>query len=115
HPLGCDEEALFDVDRRYGWPCRARGEPAACRHNRCVETNPRDIEPDPVMNNSISLDEVRVATLDLLNYCKSNDWAGYDHYDALNSRVLEALPFLNSRIPRLALTQALKRSPINIR
>jgi hypothetical protein len=67
------------------------------------------------MNNSISLDEVRLATLKLLNYCKSNDWAGYDPYDALNSKIFEALPFLNSRIPRLALTQALKRSPINIR
>ena len=67
------------------------------------------------MNNSISLDEVRLATLKLLNYCKSNDWAGYDPYDALNSKLFEALPFLNSRIPRLALTQALKRSPINIR
>jgi hypothetical protein len=68
------------------------------------------------MNNSISLNnEVSLATLKLLNYCKSNDWAGYDPYDALNSKLFEALPFLNSRIPRLALTQALKRSPINIR
>src|SRR5438477_12754669 len=67
------------------------------------------------MNSSISLDEVRLATLKLLNYCKANDWAGHDPYDALNSKIFEALPFLDSRIPRLALTQALKRSPINIR
>ena len=67
------------------------------------------------MNSSISLDEVRLATLKLLNYCKVNDWAGYDPYDALNSKLFEALPLLDSRIPRLALTQALKRSPINIR
>jgi hypothetical protein len=51
----------------------------------------------------------------LLAYCRTNDWAGYDPYDALNSKVFRALPFLNSRIPRLVLTQALKRSPINIR
>jgi len=51
----------------------------------------------------------------LLDYCRANDWSGYDPYDALNSSLFTTLPFLNSRIPRLALTQALKRSPINIR
>src|SRR5690349_657001 len=51
----------------------------------------------------------------LLAYCRANEWAGHDPYDALNSRVFEALPFLNCRLPRLILTQALKRSPINIR
>lgn len=55
------------------------------------------------------------ATLKLLSYCRSRNWAGYDPYDALNSRIFEALPFLNSRLPRLALTQALKRCPINLR
>src|ERR1035437_9493214 len=53
--------------------------------------------------------------LKLLAYCRTNDWAGYDPYDALNSRVFAALPFLNSRLPRLVLTQALKRTPINLR
>ena len=56
-----------------------------------------------------------VATKELLAYCRANDWAGHDPYDALNSRLLSALPFLDSRLPRLALTQALKRSPIDIR
>ena len=57
-----------------------------------------------------------IRALDLLwAYCRSNDWAGYDPYDALNSRIFTTVPVLNSRIPRLALTQALKRSPINIR
>ena len=55
------------------------------------------------------------ATLKLLTFCRSRNWAGYDPYDALNSRIFEALPFLNSRLPRLALTQALKRCPINLR
>ena len=50
----------------------------------------------------------------LLSYCRSHDWAGYDPYDALNSP-LAALPLLNTRIGRLALTQVLKRSPINVR
>jgi hypothetical protein len=51
----------------------------------------------------------------LLAYCDSNDWAGYDPYDALNSRLFSALPVLDSRIPRLVLTQALKRLPVNVR
>jgi hypothetical protein len=55
------------------------------------------------------------ATLKLFSYCQSHNWAGYDPYDALNSRIFQALPFLNSRFPRLALTQALKRCPINLR
>ncbi len=59
--------------------------------------------------------EAKEATLKLLSYCQTRNWAGYDPYDALNSRLFKALPFLNSRLPRLALTQALKRSPINLR
>ena len=51
----------------------------------------------------------------LMAYCQANDWAGYDPFDAVNSRVFAALPFLNSRFPRLVMTQALKRSPVNIR
>ena len=51
----------------------------------------------------------------LLAYCRANDWAGYDPYDALNSRIFAAVPFLNFRFPRILLTQLLKRSPINIR
>jgi len=50
-----------------------------------------------------------------LSYCQSNDWAGYEPYDALNSPIFTALPFLDRKLPRLALTQALKRSPINYR
>jgi len=53
--------------------------------------------------------------LKLLAHCQANDWAGYDPYDAVNAPVFAALPFLNARLPRVFLTQALKRSPINIR
>lgn len=60
-------------------------------------------------------EEARRAALDLLAYCRANDWAGYDPYDALNSRVYRALPFLHFRLARLALTQAVKRSPVNLR
>jgi hypothetical protein len=60
-------------------------------------------------------DEAYSATLKLLAYCKENDWAGYDPYDALNSRIFSAVTFLDFDLPRLILTQALKRSPVNIR
>jgi N-acylglucosamine 2-epimerase (GlcNAc 2-epimerase) len=59
--------------------------------------------------------DVHETTRKLLAYCRRSDWAGYDPYDALNSRLFKALPFVNSKIPRLALTQILKRSPINVR
>src|SRR5437870_10104157 len=59
--------------------------------------------------------EVKAIILKLLAYCRANDWAGYDPYDALNSKVFGFLPLLNSRIPRIVLTQVLRRSPINFR
>lgn len=54
-------------------------------------------------------------TLRLLAYCKANDWAGYDPYDALNSRMIRSLPIQRSKMVRLALTQIMKRSPIDLR
>lgn len=57
----------------------------------------------------------RTALLKLFAYCQANDWAGYDPYDALNSKLFESSPFVNSKFARLVLTQALKRSPVNIR
>lgn len=51
----------------------------------------------------------------LLAYCQDHDWAGHDPYDALNSQLLDTGRFLDSRLPRLVLTQILKRSPVNVR
>lgn len=62
-----------------------------------------------------SFENLKTVTLKLLEYCQANNWAGYDPYDALNSPLLKYLPFLNLRFPRLALTQLMKRSPINPR
>ncbi len=61
------------------------------------------------------LNKVSAATAKLLSHCQANEWAGYDPYDALNSRVFKALPVLTSRLSRLIITQVLKRSPINVR
>jgi hypothetical protein len=66
-----------------------------------------NIEPTP--------DQIKTVIDQLVDYCQSNNWAGYDPYDALNSKILDHFPILNSRIPRLAFTQILKRIPINLR
>src|SRR5205823_1920714 len=52
---------------------------------------------------------------DLWRYCRAQGFAGYDPYDALNSRFFQATPLKNSRAARLAWTQLHKRSPINLR
>ncbi len=51
----------------------------------------------------------------LLEYCSNQYWKGYDPYDGLNSRILEATPLSQSKLARLVLTQFCKRSPINLR
>jgi len=58
--------------------------------------------------------ELETAIRKLLAYCQRNDWAGYEPYDVLNSKLFES-PILDRKLPRLVFTQLLKRSPINIR
>ncbi len=68
------------------------------------------------MNSNVdSQDLIKESITKLLAYCQKNNWAGYDPYDALNSRVFAALPFLQNRLCRLIFTQAMKRSPLNLR
>jgi hypothetical protein len=62
-----------------------------------------------------SFDDPKTVTLKLLAYCQANEWAGYDPYDALNSQIFKALPFLDFRLFRLGFTQAIKRFPLNLR
>jgi hypothetical protein len=52
---------------------------------------------------------------DLRAWCRKRDFAGYDPFDALNSRVLQATPFKHSRTARLIWTQLVKRSPLDLR
>lgn len=52
---------------------------------------------------------------DLWQWCRRQGFAGYDPYDALNSRWFQATPLKRSRLARLAWTQLHKRSPINFR
>jgi hypothetical protein len=72
----------------------------------------RSLEPDTGGYPQESIEE---AIRSLIEYCRRNDWAGYDPYDALNSRLFAATPFHRSRIFRLIFTQGLKRLPMNIR
>src|SRR4029078_5264889 len=60
-------------------------------------------------------DDARLTARALLAYCRERQWAGHDPYDGLNSALFAAVPLFDSRLPRLALTQALKRSPLNLR
>jgi hypothetical protein len=70
--------------------------------------------PDKMALTSLE-SRVTTATSQLLAYCRDRQWSGYDPYDALNSRLFQRFPILDARLPRLVLTQALKRSPVNVR
>ncbi len=52
---------------------------------------------------------------DLLAWCRRRDFAGFDPFDGLNSRLLQSTPFSHSWTARLLWTQAFKRSPLNLR
>ncbi|MEN8265210.1 MAG: hypothetical protein ABFR82_17325 [Nitrospirota bacterium] len=60
-------------------------------------------------------DSIKSLLILLLDYCRKNDWAGFDPYDALNSRVFAITPFSKSRICRIGFTQIMKRLPFNLR
>jgi hypothetical protein len=59
---------------------------------------------------------IKSSFLDLLYYCKEEQFKGYDPYDGLNSRFFQSLPFIpKSRFCRLVWIQFFKRSPLNLR
>src|SRR5258708_3453315 len=51
----------------------------------------------------------------LYAWCAARGFAGFDPFDGLNSRIFQATPFKNYRLPRLMFTQLIKRSPVNLR
>lgn len=63
--------------------------------------------------------ETAVSMLAALNstwrYCTRAGWAGWDPYDALTASNPAARILKTTRIGRLALTQLMKRSPVNLR
>lgn len=52
---------------------------------------------------------------ELFEWCRACNFAGYDPFDALNSRIFQVTPFARSETPRLLWTQLIKRSPVNLR
>jgi hypothetical protein len=51
----------------------------------------------------------------LYTYCESQDFAGYDPFDGLNSRLFQLTPLKRFRGTRLAWLQLIKRSPFDLR
>jgi len=60
------------------------------------------------------LDKITSSLNSLLAFCDSNDYAGYDAYDALNSPIAKTLSF-GQKYGRIAWIQLLRRLPINLR
>lgn len=86
---------------------------AGSRHKGWCGVNPRCL--CPYSTGELHPEYLKTVTKKLLNYCYTNEWAGYDPYDALNSRIFGRLRFLDSEMTRLIFTQVLKRSPVNCR
>jgi len=51
----------------------------------------------------------------LKTYCEAQNFAGWDPYDGLNSKIFQATPLKHWDLARLAWIQGFKRSPINFR
>lgn len=51
----------------------------------------------------------------LFAWCKQEDFAGYDPFDGLNSKIFQATPLKYFTLPRLAWLQMVKRSSKNLR
>ena len=51
----------------------------------------------------------------LEDYCRKNEFKGWDPYDGLNSKIFCSLPLSKSRFFRLIWIQFFKRSPVNFR
>ncbi|MDT4898995.1 MAG: hypothetical protein QOH25_4072 [Acidobacteriota bacterium] len=60
-------------------------------------------------------DELEHAYESLVAWCRERGYAGYDPFDALNSRLFQATPLKNYRAARIIWTQLFKRSPISFR
>lgn len=59
---------------------------------------------------------IKDAFIKLRLYCEKEDFAGWDPYDGLNSKVFQTIPFLKqSALCRLVVIQGFKRSPVNLR
>lgn len=60
-------------------------------------------------------DQVRAICDELLHRIRSDDYCGYDPYDALNSSLFSRLGGMRTRMARIAWQQLHRRSPVNLR
>ncbi|HSL56023.1 MAG TPA: hypothetical protein VK868_16575 [Pyrinomonadaceae bacterium] len=67
------------------------------------------------MNEDSNHSLFQIAYDQLFSWCQEHDFAGHDPFDALNSRLFKATPLAHSRNARLLFTQAIKRSPADLR
>jgi rhamnogalacturonyl hydrolase YesR len=52
----------------------------------------------------------------LEEFCKNEEFLGWDPYDGLNSKLFQALPYIrNNRLAKLIWIQAMKKMPVNLR
>ncbi|GEO11244.1 delta-aminolevulinic acid dehydratase [Segetibacter aerophilus] len=59
---------------------------------------------------------IRGSFVQLEQYCRKEEYKGWDPYDGLNSKVFQAMPVLpKNRITRLMWIQFIKKFPINLR
>ena len=58
---------------------------------------------------------IQNAFTELFQWCRAHNFSGHDPFDALNSRLFQVTPLKHSRPARIAWTQLLKRSPVNLR
>jgi hypothetical protein len=97
------------------------GESLRCLENLSSATAVIDMKKSYALKTGVTqagdsvVDKISQSCRMLLNYCRNNDWAGFDPYDALNSPLFRYVPIVNFRFARLVATQLLKRSPVNIR
>jgi len=86
-----------------------------------MQTELVDIKPESIVSETENMisqatwNSIQDTAQALLEYCRRADWAGYDPYDALNSRLLAHMPFMRSQYFRIAAIQGVKRLPVNLR
>lgn len=66
------------------------------------------------MNNALLSDSIRIAA-EVLERQQREQFAGYDPFDGLNSKILQATPLYDIALVRLAWLQFFKLSPVNLR
>ena len=63
---------------------------------------------------TIDLNKIEQALFKTIEYCRTQDYAGYNKYDALDSPILSKVSLGNQYL-RLIYSQLIMRSPLNIR